>query len=75
MEKHYYHDGEQQLRFSKKIHIKTQGRSKKRDILAMLSFYFLRRTKIYHTKRRNPISLSHKSRTHQMSYSTWRKLT
>ena len=60
----YQHDGAQQLSFSsKKVHIKTNRPSKKKDILAMLSSYFLRRRKMYHKKWRIPIWLFDKSRT------------
>ena len=45
---HYHHDEEQQLSFYKKLHIKTYRLSKKKDILEILSFYFLCRTKIYY---------------------------
>ena len=45
---HYHHDEEQQLSFYKKLHIKTYRLSKKKDILEILSFYFLCRTEIYY---------------------------
>ena len=40
MEKHYHHDGKQQLRFYKSVHIKTCRQSKKKDFLVMLFLTF-----------------------------------
>ena len=62
LEKHYQHDEEQHLRFYKKVHIKTYRPSNKKNVLVMLSFYFLRRTKMYCKKRRISTCLFDKSR-------------
>ena len=47
----------------KKVHIKIYRLNKQKDILVMLSFYFLRITKMYYKKWRNPICLFDKSLT------------
>ena len=52
-----YHGGEQ------KLHNKTYRLTNVKNILVMLSFYFLRRTKKYYKKRRIPVCLFDKSRT------------
>ena len=75
IEKHYYHDGEQQLSFYKKVYIKTYKLSKKKDILVMFSFYIHCGTKMYCKKGSIPIWQKPYSRQFQMPYSTWKKLT
>ena len=59
-----YHDGEQQLSFFKKVHIKTCRLRKNILLLVMLSFYILHGTKMYYKKQRIPVCLfgeSHKT--------------
>ena len=67
MEKHYYHDGEKQLCSFKKIHLRAKRLIKKKDTLAMLSFYFLRRIKMHYKKKRIPICLFGTSRTQDIA--------
>ena len=80
IEKHYHYNVEQQLSFYKKVHIRRYRLSKKKDILIMLSFYFLRRVKMYCKNWRIRICLFGKSRTedivkchilHEESYLRW----